>query len=296
MPYPPVPINNGSNFTKTIYHDTYAAIDSAAQDHSKHYVFITGASKGVGRVLALSYAKAGVAGIALGARSDLAGVEQDIISAAQRAGKAIPRVLKLKLDVTNWADVESAAKETEREFGRLDILVNNAGFLSAFKPIVDSDRDEYWGNYEVNVKGVFLMCRVFVPLLLRGGEMTVVNLTSAGAHGVAYGASGYQTTKFTLLRFTEYLMVEYGEKGMLAYCVHPGGVPSEMSIKMPEQLYKAVIVDKAELAGDTISFLTAARRDWLAGRYISVNWDMLEFLGREDEIVKGDKLKMRMTF
>ncbi|TVY89807.1 Short chain dehydrogenase [Lachnellula willkommii] len=296
MPYPPVPINNGVNFTKTIHHDTYAAIDSATQDHSKHYVFITGASKGVGRVLALSYAKAGVAGIALAARSDLTGVEQELISAAQGAGKAIPRILKLKLDVTNWDDVESAAKETEREFGRLDILVNNAGFLSAFKPIVDSDRDEYWGNYEVNVKGVFLMCRRFVPLLLKGGEMTVVNLTSAGAHGVAYGGSGYQTTKFTLLRFTEYLMVEYGEKGVLAYCVHPGGVPSEMSIKMPEQLYKAVIVDKAELAGDTISFLTAARREWLAGRYISVNWDMLEFLGKEDEIVKGDKLKMRMTF
>jgi len=57
-----------------------------------------------------------------------------------------------------------------------------------------------------------------------------------------------------------------------------------------------VIIDKAELAGDTIPFLTTMRRDWLAGRYISVNWDMQEFLGREDEIVKGDKLKMRMTF
>lgn len=111
--------------------------------------------------------------------------------------------------------------------------------MSTFKPIVDHDRDEYWNNYEVNVKGTFLMCKAFVPLLLKGGEMTVVNLTSAGAHGVAYGGSGYETTKFTLLRFTEYLMLEYGEKGMLAYCVHPGGVPSEMSIKMPEQLYKA---------------------------------------------------------
>ncbi|TVY32264.1 Short chain dehydrogenase, partial [Lachnellula occidentalis] len=249
-----------------------------------------------GRVLALSYAKAGAAGLALGARSDLAGVEQDIISAAQGAGRPIPRVLKLKLDVTNWGDVEKAAEETERVFGRLDILINNAGFLSAFGPIVDNDRHEYWSNYEVNVKGVYLMCKAFVPLLLRGGQMTVVNLTSAAAHGIAYGGSGYQTTKFALLRFTEYLMVEYGDKGMLAYCVHPGGVPSEMSIKMPEQLYKAVIIDKAELAGDTISFLTATRRDWLAGRYISANWDMVEFLGREDEIVKGDKLKMRMTF
>jgi len=57
-----------------------------------------------------------------------------------------------------------------------------------------------------------------------------------------------------------------------------------------------VIIDTAELAGDTIAFLASTRRDWLAGRYISVNWDMSEFLSREEEIVKADKLKMRMTF
>ena len=45
-----------------------------------------------------------------------------------------------------------------------------------------------------------------------------------------------------------------------------------------------------------MSFLTSTRRDWLAGRYISVNWDIPEFFSKEDEIVKGDKLKMRMTF
>jgi hypothetical protein len=45
-----------------------------------------------------------------------------------------------------------------------------------------------------------------------------------------------------------------------------------------------------------LAFLTAKRREWLAGRYVSVGWDMPEFMNREDEIVKGDKLKMRMTF
>jgi NAD(P)-dependent dehydrogenase (short-subunit alcohol dehydrogenase family) len=107
-------------------------------------------------VLSISFAKAGAAGIGLGARSDFAAVEQDIVFAAQAAGKKVPTILKLKLDAINWADVENAAKETEKEFGRLDILINNAGFLSAFEPIVDNDRDDCWKNYEINIKGVYL--------------------------------------------------------------------------------------------------------------------------------------------
>lgn len=56
-----------------------------------------------------------------------------------------------------------------------------------------------------------------------------------------------------------------------------------------------VLGDKPELTGDTIAFLTQKRREWLAGRYISCNWNMEEFLGREEEIAKGDKLKLRLA-
>ncbi|TVY71570.1 Short chain dehydrogenase citE [Lachnellula suecica] len=285
MPYPPVPVNNGKDFTKIVHHDTYPEIDPITKsDHSKHYVFITGASKGLGRVSAISFAKAGAAGIAIGARSDLAAVEQDLIAAAQAAGKAVPQILKLKLDVTNWDDVQNAAKETEKEFGRLDILINNAGYLAAFVPIIDDDRDEHWKSYEVNIRGVYWMCKAFLPLLLKGGEKTIVNLSSAGAHGIYAGASSHQTTKFALLRFTEYLMAENEGQGLLAYCINPGAVPSEMGLKIPPEMHFA-LVDTAELGADTLAFLTAERRDWLAGRYISVNWDVSELFSREDEIV-----------
>jgi NAD(P)-dependent dehydrogenase (short-subunit alcohol dehydrogenase family) len=83
------------------------------------------------------------------------------------------------------------------------------------------------------------MSKAFLPLLLKGGDKTMINLASAGAHGITPSGSGYQTTRFALLRFTEYIMVEYGDKGILAYSVHPGGVPSDMSVKMPENVYKA---------------------------------------------------------
>jgi hypothetical protein len=56
------------------------------------------------------------------------------------------------------------------------------------------------------------------------------------------------------------------------------------------------LTDKPEVAADTIVFLTQEKRDWLAGRYIACPWDMPELLSREEEIVKGDKLKMRTVF
>lgn len=96
-------------------------------DHTGHYVFITGASKGVGRATAISFAKAGAAGIAIGARSSLDDVEKEIVAAAKAAGKPTPKILKLKLDVQNYDEVKNAAKLTEQEFGKVDILINNAG-------------------------------------------------------------------------------------------------------------------------------------------------------------------------
>lgn len=56
------------------------------------------------------------------------------------------------------------------------------------------------------------------------------------------------------------------------------------------------MIDTPQVAADVMVFLTRERRDWLAGRYVDCTWDMEEFLAKEDEIVKGDKLKMRMVF
>lgn len=117
----------GVNFTPTIHKDTYPAIDSATKSNlSNKHVFISGASKGIGRATAISYAKAGASAIAIAARSDLKSLEQEIQKVARDAGKKEPKVLSVKLDVLDRASIEDAAKEVEKELGRLDILVNNA--------------------------------------------------------------------------------------------------------------------------------------------------------------------------
>lgn len=164
-------------------------------------------------------------------------MEDDILSAAKSAGKAAPKVLKLAMDVMDYESVDAAAKMIEKEWGRLDILINNAGFLGKFKSIADADISEWWRNYEVNLRGVFWASKACLPLMLKGGEKTIVNVSSAGAHGVSEGNSGYSGSKFALLRFTEFLNGEYWKQGLLAYTVHPCGAATELGLGMPEHMH-----------------------------------------------------------
>jgi len=127
-----------------------------------------------------------------------------------------------------------------------------------------------------------------------GGLKTIVNVASVGGVLVSPGASAYQTTKLAILRLSEFLMVDHEKQGLLCYCIHPGGVATELALNMPAAMHK-VLVDTPELGADTLVWLTKKRREWLGGRYISVNWDMQELLHDKERIVKNDLLKSRLA-
>ena len=192
---------------------------------------MTGANKGVGQATALSLAKAGAEGIVIAARKDLKSVEGAVRRAAKEAGRPEPKILILKLDVTSREDVEEAAKQVESTFGRLDILINNAGYLEEYHNIAETDPYDWWYSVEVNVKGTYLMSRSFIPILLKGGDKTIVNLSSIGAHIIGPGGSAYVLSKTAILRFGEFVSAEYGDQGLVAFGVHPGGIQTELGLK-----------------------------------------------------------------
>ncbi|SPQ26426.1 f4c8bcf1-b867-429f-82be-12c83ab238ca [Thermothielavioides terrestris] len=291
----------GRTFTSTIHNDTYPAINPAVHPApcAGKTVLITGAAKGLGRAIAVSYAKAGASRIAITARDDASETHAAAQQAAADAGRADVQLLVLPLDVTSRASAEACAAELRRRGGgweRVDVLVNNAAYLAPFEPLAASNPDAWWHTWEVNVRGVYEVARAFLPLVLDSAAKTVVNVVSAGALALTPGASAYQTSKLAVVRLGEYLMADYGSQGLIVHSVHPASVPTDLARNMPEEFVKVLCNDKPELAGDSIVYLTSKRREWLAGRYISCTWDFPELEKREQEIVERNLLKLQMNF
>ncbi|KAK7752548.1 hypothetical protein SLS62_005516 [Diatrype stigma] len=284
-------------FVATYHTDTYDLISPAHVDLSGKSVLVTGASKGIGRQIALRFARAGCSQIAVAARSgsSLAEVEKAIVAAAAEAGRPKPQILAAQADLTVEADVASIASRINAEFGgKLDVLVNNAGRADTFQPITASEPDDFWSAWETNMKSTYLVTRALIPALLKSPTRALINVSSAGANMLTSGAYGYQTTKFALCRFNEFMAREYQSEGLIAIAVHPGDVLTDMTLGVPEQ-YKNLFVDKPELAGDALVWLSKERREWLNGRFVSVNWDAGQLEAKRDEIVERDLLKFRLT-
>uniref|UniRef100_A0A8H7N2H4 Uncharacterized protein n=1 Tax=Bionectria ochroleuca TaxID=29856 RepID=A0A8H7N2H4_BIOOC len=295
--YPPVSPENGANFTSSLQTDTYAFIDSRTKsDHSGRSIFISGGNRGIGKAIAISFAQAGASFIALGCPDNFGGTKDEIEAAARQARHGLPTVHCLHLDVTDSASVAEAAASVQSLTSGLDVLVNNAGFMTPALPVMEADEGLWWKTFEVNLKGVFLMSKHFIPLLMakEKGLKTLVNINSVAAHNIRPNASAYGVSKLAVLKFTEFLLVEHAQHGLISFSVHPGAIMTDLAQAMPAETY-ASLKDKPELTGDTIAFLTQERREWLSGRYISCTWDMEEFLNQEAQIVKDDKLKVRLA-
>jgi len=268
--------------------------------------------------------------IAIGGRSNLSETSEAIKKAASSAGRPEPKVLELRLDVTSRESVDGAAAQIRKEFGRIDIVVNNAGLFMGRGLVADTDPEAWWDTMTVNLKGPYLVMRALLPLMLETGAdglKTFVTVASVGALLRTPSASAYQTSKMAALRLTEFLNSEYSDKGVIAFSIHPGNILTDMTADpgaplpdylVPGEFYPhllcktpfgyekkmaklltiyrfAVFVDTVELAGDSIVYLTAKRREWLGGRYVNLTWDLPELMGKEEEIVKNDKLKVQLV-
>ncbi|KAJ3493914.1 hypothetical protein NLG97_g4425 [Lecanicillium saksenae] len=282
----------GQNFTETIHHDTYPFIAEA--NHTGRTVFITGASKGIGRTTALAFARSGAANIILAARSSLDGVKAEIESLYGHLNPA-PNVVTISLDVTSEDAVDAALEVVKKHVSSIDILINNAGCLEEFKPVKETNRREWWQTWEVNIKGAYLVTHAFLDLVLASESKTIINISSKGGLYTRHGASAYGSSKAAIIRFSEFLDFEYRSQGLVAFALHPGSIPTELALGLPASGH-AALTDTTQLAADTMAWLTQERRPWLGGRYVSSNWDMSQLLLKKEEIIASDKLKLTVNF
>lgn len=189
---------SGRNFVSTQRHDTYPAIDPAKADLDGKVVLVTGASKGIGKVIALAIAQSGAKGLVLFARSDLSDVKAACL-AVQRPGQPLG-VLTVSADIANNDQVIAGVKKADETFGRLDVVINNAGYAPLSNSISESDPQDWMTAWNINILGTYHVVRATLPLILKSdGDKTIINLSSVGAQMIFPGWSAYQVISHSVI-------------------------------------------------------------------------------------------------
>ncbi len=182
---------------------------------------ITGGGTGIGRAMALAFAREG-AKVALAARrkDKLQQVADEITSSG---GAALP----LECDVTLAADAERAVRETVERFGALHVLVNNAGALS--NATVETISEEDWDRVmRVNIKGPFLMSRAALPAMRRAGGGSIINTGSILGIVAMKSRAAYCTSKGGVVMLTKAMAVDHAHENIRVNCICPSLVETEM--------------------------------------------------------------------
>lgn len=183
---------------------------------------ITGASRGIGRGIAVAFARHG-ARLALAANHDMDGLAATV-EAAREAGAP---VVELQGDVAVASAARTLVDRTVQTYGRLDIVVSNAG-IEVAGLVADLPEEDWERVLAVNLTGAFLLCKYAIPALLVAGGGSIITMGSvAGVVGWPADAA-YNASKGGLILLTKTIALDYGARGVRANCICPGSIETEM--------------------------------------------------------------------
>ncbi|MGH9455562.1 MAG: SDR family NAD(P)-dependent oxidoreductase [Terriglobia bacterium] len=240
---------------------------------------ITGASSGIGRATAETFAAQG-ANVAVNYLKNQAGAEAAAAEIRKKGGTAIT----LRADVANSAEVEAMLARTRQEWGRVDILVNNAGDLLARRSLPDMTED-YWDQVmDLNLKSVFLCVKAAWKEMADRQSGCIINVSSiAGRNGGGPGAAAYAAAKGGLITYTKGLAKELAPYGVRVNGVAPGVIatPYHERYSPPELFQKYISTVPMGRAGtseeiaEVITFLASSAARYITGETIEINGGML---------------------
>ncbi len=239
---------------------------------------VTGASRGIGRGIALSLAKAGAA-VAVNYRSNKEEAEKVVAEISKIGVKSF----SIQADVSNKADVERMMAEVKAQFGQLNILVNNAGVV-AMGPIENVSEDEWDRVLNTNLKGQFLCIQEAVKIMPAGGKIVCISSIASGGAGVGFGnIAHYAASKGGIVALVEDLAIELGPKGINVNAIGPGIIESDMTAGMlADDKTKAGFmaripkgrIGRPEDIGAAAVFLASDEADYVTGAilYVDGGW------------------------
>jgi len=233
----------------------------------KKTVLITGGSHGIGRAAALLFAQNGY---------DVIISYQKDHDAAQQTAKETGG-LAICADVADSKAVEQMFETIKEKYGKLDVVINNAG-IAQQKLFTDITEEEWDRMFDVNIKGMFNICKQAVPMMVHEKQGKIINVSSIWGMVGASCEVHYSASKAAVEGFTKALAKELGPSGITVNCIAPGVIETEMNKNLSAQCL-------AELAEETplcrngqpediaklMLFLASDGSDFITGQIISSN-------------------------
>lgn len=236
---------------------------------------ITGASRGIGRVIAETMAKAGY-DIAI-CYSGNESAAQETISLCKKYGV---QAIYVKADVSNADDVANMFSEVKSLLGPVNVLVNNAG-ITKDGLLLRMTEEDFEKVVDINLKGAFLCTKAAIKDMLKAKKGSIINITSiVGVTGNA-GQANYSASKAGLIGFTKSVAKEYGSKGITVNAVAPGFIQTAMTDSLPEEVKSAYLKQiplgrfgTPEDVASVVEFLASEKAAYVTGQVIEVTGGM----------------------
>jgi len=239
-------------------------------------VLITGASRGIGRDLAIMFAKFG-ASLVLNYRSQ----EQEMQKTAESLAEYCSDSLICKCDVSEYAEVKEMVDKVISQYGRIDVLINNAG-ISLPKFFMETNEDEWDLMIKTNLKSLYNCCHNILPYMMEKRKGKVINMSSVVAKSGSIGAGvHYSAAKAGVIGLTKALADQFAEYGINVNAIAPAMIDTEMIRWRSPELLKEHIEKiplkrlglTSEVSGAAL-FLASEYSDFITGYTMDINGGM----------------------
>ncbi|QSP94793.1 3-oxoacyl-[acyl-carrier-protein] reductase [Marinobacter salinisoli] len=241
------------------------------QDLKGKVAIVTGASRGIGRHIALQLARRG-ADVAINYRSRQS--EGDEV--AKEIEALGVRALAIQADLSKMPEARSLIDQVHDNWGRIDILVNNAGITrdKSMKKLTDED----WNDVlDTNLGSVYATCSEVLKIMMEQNFGRIINITSFVGQAGNFGQANYAASKGGIIAFTKTLALEMARYNITVNAIAPGFTETEMLEQVPENIREQIIAripmgrfGQPEEIARAVVFL-AAEGDYITGQQINVN-------------------------
>ena len=245
-------------------------------DENAKVALITGATRGIGKQIALELASQGY-NIALNYRKQ----NEELEALKKEIESKNVKCLAVYGDVSNYEDVEKFVKEIINEFGKIDVLVNNAGITKDML-LMRMKKEDFESVIDVNLIGTFNVTKNVIPYMMKARNGKIVNISSVvGISGNA-GQTNYSASKAGIIGFTKSLAKEVASRNINVNAIAPGFIKTDMTDvlkdEIKEEISKTIPLKRMGEAKDVanlVKFLVSEESSYITGQVINVDGGML---------------------